>query len=119
MPQELSASARKVQAILQQRGFGCEVVELSDSTRTAREAAQAVGCQVEQIVKSLIFRGREPEALSGAGERSLSSRRAAVKRTCRGANRESRCRFCAPAYRLRSWRRAARWACGAAGDIHR
>ncbi len=61
MPQELSASARKVQAILQQRGFGCEVVELSDSTRTAREAAQAVGCQVEQIVKSLIFRGRQSQ----------------------------------------------------------
>ena len=29
--------------------------ELPDSTRTAVEAAQAVGCQVSQIVKSLIF----------------------------------------------------------------
>jgi prolyl-tRNA editing enzyme YbaK/EbsC (Cys-tRNA(Pro) deacylase) len=61
MPQELSASARKVQAILQQRGFACQVVELPDSTRTAKEAAQAVGCQVEQIVKSLIFRGRQSQ----------------------------------------------------------
>ena len=56
MAKELSASARKVQEILQNRGFTSEVVELPDSTRTAKEAAQAIGCQVEQIVKSLIFR---------------------------------------------------------------
>ena len=62
MPQELSASARKVQAALQERGFAGQVVELPDSTRTAREAAQAVGCQVGQIVKSLVFRGRQSQA---------------------------------------------------------
>jgi prolyl-tRNA editing enzyme YbaK/EbsC (Cys-tRNA(Pro) deacylase) len=56
MAKELSASARKVQEILQNRGFTSEVVELPGSTRTAKEAAQAIGCQVEQIVKSLIFR---------------------------------------------------------------
>lgn len=37
----------------------CQVVELPGSTRTAVEAAQAVGCQVGQIVKSLIFKGAE------------------------------------------------------------
>jgi prolyl-tRNA editing enzyme YbaK/EbsC (Cys-tRNA(Pro) deacylase) len=35
------------------------VVELPASTRTAPEAAAAVGCTVGQIVKSLIFRGKE------------------------------------------------------------
>ena len=40
------------------RGFSSHVVELPDSTRTAREAAQAVGCRVEQIVKSLVFKGQ-------------------------------------------------------------
>jgi prolyl-tRNA editing enzyme YbaK/EbsC (Cys-tRNA(Pro) deacylase) len=42
-------------------GFTLQVVELPDSTRTAAEAAQAVGCQVGQIVKSLIFRAKRSE----------------------------------------------------------
>jgi prolyl-tRNA editing enzyme YbaK/EbsC (Cys-tRNA(Pro) deacylase) len=33
-----------------------QVVELPASTRTSAEAAQAVGCQVGQIAKSLVFR---------------------------------------------------------------
>ncbi|MFW5434151.1 YbaK/EbsC family protein [Paenibacillus apiarius] len=32
------------------------MAELSDSTRTAQEAADAIGCQVAQIAKSIIFR---------------------------------------------------------------
>ena len=35
------------------------VVELPQSTRTAAEAAQAVGCEVGQIVKSIVFRAAE------------------------------------------------------------
>jgi len=53
----LSDSARRVQEALRACGVACQVVELPDSTRTAVEAAQAVGCRVEQIVKSLVFRG--------------------------------------------------------------
>jgi prolyl-tRNA editing enzyme YbaK/EbsC (Cys-tRNA(Pro) deacylase) len=34
-------------------------VELPASTRTAKDAAAAIGCTVEQIVKSLIFAGAE------------------------------------------------------------
>ena len=59
MSQELSASAQKVQSALRERGFTSQVVELSDSTRTAKEAAQAIGCNVEQIVKSLVFKGKQ------------------------------------------------------------
>jgi prolyl-tRNA editing enzyme YbaK/EbsC (Cys-tRNA(Pro) deacylase) len=36
-------------------GLDVEVRELPDSTRTAAEAAAAVGCEVGQIVKSLVF----------------------------------------------------------------
>jgi len=61
MQSELSASAQRFQEILRQRGFAHQVVELPASTRTAREAAQAVGCQVEQIVKSLVFKGAESQ----------------------------------------------------------
>ena len=54
----LSPSARRVQGALEARGFGhLKVVELPASTRTAKEAAQAVGAEVGQIVKSLVFVG--------------------------------------------------------------
>ena len=53
----LSRSAARVQAALAAAGVEARVVELPASTRTAAEAANAVGCQVAQIAKSLIFRG--------------------------------------------------------------
>ena len=58
MPQPLSESAQKVQDALNRHGVSGEVVELPGSTRTAQEAAQAVGCRVEQIAKSLVFQGK-------------------------------------------------------------
>lgn len=57
MPEALSESAQKVQDALAALGLSLEVVELPASTRTAQEAAQAIGCGVAQIVKSLIFKG--------------------------------------------------------------
>src|SRR5262245_10640854 len=53
----LSSSAQKVQDALAARGFTGEIRELSRSTRSAAEAAAALGCQVDQIAKSLVFRG--------------------------------------------------------------
>jgi prolyl-tRNA editing enzyme YbaK/EbsC (Cys-tRNA(Pro) deacylase) len=61
MAQELKSSAQRVQNALQTLGFDCHVVELPDSTRTAKAAAQAIGCGVEQIVKSLIFKGKHSQ----------------------------------------------------------
>jgi prolyl-tRNA editing enzyme YbaK/EbsC (Cys-tRNA(Pro) deacylase) len=58
MNASLSPSAQKVQDALQRLGLKLEVVELPGSTRTAIEAAQAVNCEVAQIVKSLIFRAK-------------------------------------------------------------
>jgi Cys-tRNA(Pro) deacylase len=36
-----------------------EVLELTKTTATAQQAAEAVGCQVSQIVKSLVFMGKK------------------------------------------------------------
>ncbi len=52
----LSKHSQKVQDALSRFGMDLKVLELPDSTRTAKEAAAAIGCQVGQIVKSLIFR---------------------------------------------------------------
>jgi prolyl-tRNA editing enzyme YbaK/EbsC (Cys-tRNA(Pro) deacylase) len=68
----LPRSARRVQAALHELGLDAEVVELADSTRTAPEAAAAVGCELGAIVKSLVFRGassREPVLVLVSGDR--------------------------------------------------
>ncbi len=49
-------SAQRVQQALNELGYTGQVVEHEASTRTAVEAAQAAGCEVGQIVKSLVFR---------------------------------------------------------------
>lgn len=53
---QLKESAQRVQDKLAELGYTNEVVELPDSTRTAQEAAEAIGCEVAQIAKSIIFR---------------------------------------------------------------
>ncbi|HTT92092.1 MAG TPA: YbaK/EbsC family protein [Acidimicrobiales bacterium] len=53
---ELSASATRVAEELRRRGISTNVVEMPESTRSAAEAAAAIGCDISQIVKSLVFR---------------------------------------------------------------
>jgi prolyl-tRNA editing enzyme YbaK/EbsC (Cys-tRNA(Pro) deacylase) len=48
-------TAAKVRERLAARGLVVEVQVLPESTRTAAEAAAACGCEVGQIVKSLVF----------------------------------------------------------------
>jgi prolyl-tRNA editing enzyme YbaK/EbsC (Cys-tRNA(Pro) deacylase) len=52
-------SVERVQEALRALGLGHEVVDLGRSARTAAEAARAVGCRVDQIAKSLVFRLRD------------------------------------------------------------
>ena len=54
----LSPTAQKVQDLLASGGFDCKVIEFTESTRTAQEAANRVGVKLGQIVKSLIFKGQ-------------------------------------------------------------
>lgn len=53
----LSDAAQRVQDALAARGFANRVLELEVPVKTAQAAADAVGCTVGQIVKSLVFRG--------------------------------------------------------------
>jgi prolyl-tRNA editing enzyme YbaK/EbsC (Cys-tRNA(Pro) deacylase) len=54
----LSPSAQKIQNLLWELGYKYTVIEHAESTRTAQEAADRAGCELSQIVKSLIFRGK-------------------------------------------------------------
>jgi len=55
---KLSPSAQKIQDLLNSLGYTYTVIEHSESTRTAQEAAERAGCELGQIVKSLIFKGK-------------------------------------------------------------
>jgi len=66
----LQNSAQKVQDFLNSNGYDCTVFELPGSTRTAQEAAEAIGCLVAQIAKSLVFKNRangEPVLVIASG----------------------------------------------------
>ena len=55
----LSPSAQKIQDLLNTLGYQYTVIEHAESTRTAQEAADRAGCELGQIVKSLIFKGND------------------------------------------------------------
>ena len=77
---KLSPSAQRVQDALDTIGLRLEVVELSSSTRTSAEAAMAVGCDVAQIAKSLIFRTCEtdrPVLVIASGANRVNEKRIA------------------------------------------
>jgi prolyl-tRNA editing enzyme YbaK/EbsC (Cys-tRNA(Pro) deacylase) len=51
----LHPTSQRLQDRLKELGLSVHVQELADSTRTAGDAAAAVGVEVGQIVKSLVF----------------------------------------------------------------
>ena len=53
----MSKSLRRVEAALVAAGLRPEIRALDASSRTAAEAAAAVGCALDQIAKSIIFKG--------------------------------------------------------------
>ena len=48
-----------MQKALASAGLDCEVREFPASTRTAREAAAAIGCQVAAIAKTIVFKASQ------------------------------------------------------------
>jgi prolyl-tRNA editing enzyme YbaK/EbsC (Cys-tRNA(Pro) deacylase) len=74
----LPSSAERVQRALDTAGVGASIVELDVAARTAQQAADALGIEVGQIAKSLIFRaatsGRAVLVIA-AGDRRVSETR--------------------------------------------
>lgn len=58
-----AAAAQRVQTVLADQGFANLVVEFAQTTRSAAEAAAAVGCTVGQIAKTIVFRGADERAV--------------------------------------------------------
>jgi prolyl-tRNA editing enzyme YbaK/EbsC (Cys-tRNA(Pro) deacylase) len=69
-------TAARLAGRLGERGVQIEVVTLSDSARTAELAAAALGVEVGQIVKSLVFlRDEQPVLVLCAGDRRVDAER--------------------------------------------
>lgn len=56
MAKPLSAAAQRVQDLLASRGLPHRVMEFEQTTRSAADAAAAIGCTVQQIAKSILFK---------------------------------------------------------------
>lgn len=66
----LSSGAQRVQDALLTSGYPHQVVEHAEGTRSAADAARVIGCQVAQIVKTLIFmttESRRPVLVAASG----------------------------------------------------
>lgn len=75
----LSASAQKVQDVLETFNLEHHVIELEIPVKTAQQAADAVGCSVAQIAKSLIFisESGKPVLVIASGSNRVSETRVA------------------------------------------
>ena len=54
----MSKSIDRVAAAAAEAGLAIKIRRMGESTRTAEEAARQCGCEVDQIVKSLVFSGK-------------------------------------------------------------
>ena len=63
MVKNMSQGIKRVKEAIQKLGFEFEIRELPASTRTAPEAAQAIGCEVGQIAKSIVFQSESGQAI--------------------------------------------------------
>jgi len=54
----MSKSLKRVRAALEAAGIDTEITE-TPLARTAADAANAIGCEIDQIAKSIIFRGED------------------------------------------------------------
>ena len=55
MPNDAHPASERVRAAAAQRGVTIDIVTFEESTHTAQEAAEAIGVELGQIVKSLVF----------------------------------------------------------------
>ena len=51
-------TALRIAQLVNDAGIESQVVEFEQTTRTSAEAAAAVGCEVAQIAKTIVFRGK-------------------------------------------------------------
>ena len=71
MPDPSHPANERVRAAAAQRGVTIEIVAFDESTHTAQEAADAIGVELGQIVKSLVFMSPVDPARPDDGDEPL------------------------------------------------
>ncbi|MGU9982119.1 YbaK/EbsC family protein [Phreatobacter sp. HK31-P] len=76
----MAGSVDRVREALRSKGHPDDIVTFPDSTRTASEAAAAVGCEVAQIAKSILFRaGDTPVLVVASGANRIDAAKVAAE----------------------------------------
>jgi Cys-tRNA(Pro) deacylase len=77
----MASGPERVQAALDALDLGVQVVRVPGSSKTAVQAAEAVGCEVGAIVKSLVFlAGTQPVVVLCPGDRRVDTAKLAALR---------------------------------------
>jgi len=74
-------TALRIASLLHAAGIDTRVVEFEQPTRTSAEAAEAIGCSVAEIAKSIVFRGRDSGqavVVVASGDNRVSERKVAA-----------------------------------------
>jgi prolyl-tRNA editing enzyme YbaK/EbsC (Cys-tRNA(Pro) deacylase) len=69
----LAGSAERVASFLRARGLDAEIREFDTSTRNSLLAAQALGCSVAEIAKSVVFSGGGTLVVIVSGDRKVDT----------------------------------------------
>lgn len=69
------AGIERVREFIEKRGIGAELRELDRSTRTSSLAAEALGCTVAEIAKSVVFVGMSVYVVVTSGDKKVSKER--------------------------------------------
>ncbi|MBX9922902.1 MAG: PhzF family phenazine biosynthesis isomerase [Rhabdochlamydiaceae bacterium] len=78
--EKMKNSSQRVQDILHAHNLGIRVIEFKELTRTSQEAANTIGCEVGQIAKTLIFKGRstgKPICVIASGKNRVDEKKIA------------------------------------------
>lgn len=77
----LKPAAQRVEDLLAAQGLAGRIVEFSESTRSSAEAAQAIGCTLAQIAKSLVFKSASgrPVLVIASGVNRIDEKKVAAE----------------------------------------
>jgi prolyl-tRNA editing enzyme YbaK/EbsC (Cys-tRNA(Pro) deacylase) len=80
MTEELSPAAQRVQDLLRASGSEARVRQFAATARTSAEAAAAIGCEVAEIAKSLVFKAAsgKPVLVIASGVNRVDERKIAA-----------------------------------------
>lgn len=73
-------SSKRIQDLLHEHKLGLKVIEFKEPTRTSQAAANVIGCEVGQIAKTLIFKGKstgKPVCIIASGKNRVDEQKVA------------------------------------------